>query len=77
MSLRWIWNGSVGQGPFSLEEKKRKFWKMEKCLFVGELDQYKITMNNFTQFKRLSDICVKQHLHEATFAQSDICAKRH
>ena len=42
-----------------------------------ELDKYKITMNNFTQFKRLSDICVKQHLRAATFAQSDICAKQH
>ncbi len=24
-----------------------------------------------------SNICMKQHLHEATFARGDICAKQH
>ncbi len=47
---------------------------MEINLFVGELYKYIITMNKFTQFKRLSDICAKRHLRKATFAQSDISA---
>jgi hypothetical protein len=60
-----------------LKKKKENSGKWRKTFLFCELDEYKITMDNFTQFKRLSDICVKQHLREATFAQSDICAKRH
>ncbi len=43
----------MGQGPNSFEEKKENSGKWRKAFLFFELNQYKITMNNFTQFKQL------------------------